>query len=100
MDDFMTKLRSELEALQNQLQEKTVEATDSDGLVKIIVNGHQEVAAIVLDPRTLYPKNQIPLQSALKQATNEAIRLSRELLRQELADLTGGFDFSRFPELY
>lgn len=100
MYDFMENLRVELEAVQNQLREKTVSGASADGLIKVTVNGHQEVTAIYLNPQTLYPKNQTPLQDAIMAATNEALKNSRDLLRQELSRLTGEFDFSSLTDSF
>ncbi|HHW91328.1 MAG TPA: YbaB/EbfC family nucleoid-associated protein [Firmicutes bacterium] len=100
MDNFMERLRSELELIQTGLKEKTVEATAADGLVKVTANGHQELTAVFLDPLALYPKNQAPLEEAVLEAVNEAIHLSRQLLREEISRLAGGINQAEFPDFF
>ncbi|HHY36687.1 MAG TPA: YbaB/EbfC family nucleoid-associated protein [Firmicutes bacterium] len=100
MDSFLERLRSELELVQSALKEKKVTATAAGGLVKVTANGHQELTAVFLDPQALYPKNQAPLEEAVLAAVNEAIQLSRQLLREEIARLAGGINRNEFSDFF
>lgn len=100
MDNFVERLRSELDLVQTALKEKRVTATAADGLVKVTVNGHQEITAVFLDPQALYPKNQAPLEEAVLAAVNEAIQLSRQLLREEISRLAGGINQAGYPDFF
>lgn len=100
MDNFVERLRSELDLVQTALKEKRVTATAADGLVKVTANGHQEITVVFLDPQALYPKNQAPLEEAVLAAVNEAIQLSRQLLREEISRLAGGINQAGYPDFF
>ena len=99
MDGFLENLQRELIAIQEQLKNRTVSATDSNNLVTVTANGHQEIIAITLEPDGLYPRNQVVLEKAITQAVNDALHNSRNILRQEINQVAGGVDFSNFPDL-
>ena len=86
-------LQQKIAALQQELGQKTVEATAGGGMVTVRVNGRQEIVAVMIDQTAVNPQEISLLQDLIIAATNEALRRSRELLSESLKDLTGGLPF-------
>lgn len=84
------KLQSQIAKLQEELGEKTTEATAGGGAVRAVVNGRQELVALEIDPEIVDPGDVEMLQDVIMAAVNEALRQSREMIAQEMGKLTGG----------
>jgi DNA-binding YbaB/EbfC family protein len=84
------RLQQQMQELQEQVAQKTVQATAGGGMVTVEVNGRQEVLAIKIDPEVINRDDPQMLEDLVLAACNEALRKSRELVQQELGKLTGG----------
>jgi hypothetical protein len=86
------KMQAKIARMQEELRQKTVEATSGGGMVRVICNGQQEVLSVVIDPELLEEKDVEMLQDLILVAVNEALNRSRELAQEELAKITGGLN--------
>ncbi|MDQ7791823.1 MAG: YbaB/EbfC family nucleoid-associated protein [Clostridia bacterium] len=86
------KLQADMMRLQEELGERTVEATAGGGVVKVVADGKQEIRAVVISPEAVDPDDVEMLQDLVLAATNEALRLSREMVSTEMGKLTGGLN--------
>ena len=86
------KLQSRMLKLQEELAEKTVEATAGGGMVKVVVNGRQQVLSIRIEQEVVDPDDVEMLQDLILAAVNEALTKSQEMVSQEMAKLTGGMN--------
>lgn len=84
------KLQGEMAKLQEELGEKTTEATAGGGVVRVVVNGRQEVVRLEIKPEAVDPEDVEMLQDVITAAVNEALRQSREMVAREMGRLTGG----------
>ncbi|HET9488936.1 MAG TPA: YbaB/EbfC family nucleoid-associated protein [Methylomirabilota bacterium] len=84
------RLQQQMQALQEQVAQKKVQATAGGGMVTVEVNGRQEVVSIKIDPEVINRDDPQMLEDLVLAACNEALRKSRELVQQELGKLTGG----------
>ncbi|WP_041459264.1 YbaB/EbfC family nucleoid-associated protein [Ammonifex degensii] len=84
------KLQSELAKLQEELGNRTTEATAGGGMVKAVVNGRQELVSLEIKPEAVDPEEVELLQDMILAAVNEALRQAREMVAQEMGRLTGG----------
>jgi hypothetical protein len=85
---FQTKMSK----LQDELQEKTVEASAGGGMVNVVVNGKQEVLSISIDPEVIDPEDSEMLQDLILAAVNDGLTKSREMVNQKMSELTGGMN--------
>ncbi len=90
------KMQEQMARIQEELASKTVEASAGGGMVTVIANGRQEVLSVKISPEVINPQDSGMLEDLVAAAVNEALRLSRELLQQEMTKLTGGL---RIPGL-
>jgi len=84
------RLQQQMMELQEQVAQKTVEASAGGGMVTVRANGRQELTAIKIDPEVVNPEDVQMLEDLVLAACNEALRKARELVQQELGKLTGG----------
>ena len=87
---MMRKMQRELEKIQGELAEQTVEVASGGGAVTIEITGDQKICAITIDPDAVDPADVSMLEDLMVAAVNEAISQSQELASKKLGVLTGG----------
>lgn len=91
------KMQTEMAKVQEELEEKTVEATAGGGAVKVIANGKNEILEIVLDPEILDPDDAEMVQDIIMAACNEALREAQEMVTSEMSKVTGKMNIPGMP---
>ena len=86
------KMQAKIAKMQEELKEKTVEASSGGGMVKVVCNGQQEIIDIEIEPELLEEKDVEMLQDLVLAAVNEALRRSREIADEEMGKITGGLN--------
>lgn len=84
------KMQSELVRVQEEVAEKTVEATAGGGAVRAVVSGRLEVKALQISPEAIDPEDPELLADLVLAAVNEGIRRAQEMVQKEMARVTGG----------
>ena len=90
------KLQEQMAKLEEEIKEKTVEATSGGGVVKVVVSGDQELKEIQIDPDLLDPEELDMLQDLIMAAVNEGLRKAKEMSAEEMGKLTGSL-MPNFP---
>jgi len=78
--------------LQEELAEKTVEATAGGGMIKVIANGRQQILSIQIEKEVVDPADVDMLQDLILAAVNDALLKSQEMVSAEMGKLTGGMN--------
>ncbi len=84
------KIQAQLAKIQEEMAQKTIEASSGGGMVSVVVNGKQEVISIKIEPEVVNPDDIDMLQDLILAAVNEGIRKSQEMVSEEMRKLTGG----------
>jgi DNA-binding YbaB/EbfC family protein len=84
------RLQQQMQAMQEEIGKRKVEATAGGGMVTVEASGKQELLSIKIDREVVNPEDVGMLEDLVLAACNEALRKSRELVQQELGKLTGG----------
>lgn len=84
------KIKAKMEELQEEMAQRTVEASAGGGMVKVVMNGRQEILRLEIDPEVVDPQEVEMLEDLIIAAVNEGIRRSQQLWSEELQKLTGG----------
>jgi len=84
------KMQADMARLQEELGERTVEATAGGGAVQVVTNGKQEIISIQIAPEVIDPTDAEMLQDLIRAAVNESIRKSQDMVSQEMSKITGG----------
>jgi len=86
------RMQERLARAQEELAEKTVEASSGGGMVTAVVNGRQEVVSIRIEKEVVSPEDVELLQDLVAGAVNEAMSRSRKMMADEMAKITGGMN--------
>ena len=86
------KLQARMMKVQQELAERTVDATAGGGMVKVTVNGAQppQVTAIEIEAEVVDPEDVDMLQALVLAAVNDGIKKSQEMVSQEMQKVAGG----------
>jgi len=84
------EMHGKISQLQEEMANKTVEASAGGGMVTIVMNGKQQVLSIRIDPEVVNREDVDMLQDLMGAAVNEAIRKSQEMMTEEMKKITGG----------
>lgn len=84
------KMQKDMEKMQSELQDKTVEATAGGGAVTVVVSGKKEVKDIIIKPEVVDPDDVEMLQDLILAAVNEAMRKADDMVNSEMSKITGG----------
>lgn len=82
------EMQKKMQEVKRQLDSTNFEIQSSDGLVKITMNGSQEVTQIALKDN-LGEDDKANLENSLKDSINRAIKRSQEVAAQKMKDATG-----------
>ena len=93
------QLQSKMAKLQDEIGEKTVEASAGGGMVTVVANGRQEILSVQIDPEVIDPDDQEMLQDLLLAAVNDALARAREMMSEEMGSLTKGLNIPGLPGL-
>lgn len=86
----MQQMQTKMAKLQEELAQTPVEATAGGGVVKVTVNGANQVLAIEINPEVLDPEDPEMVQDLVMAAVNEALRNAQEMSEKEMGKLTNG----------
>jgi len=86
------KLQEKMLKLQEEMSDKTVEASSGGGMVRATANGRQQITALAIDREVVDPEDVEMLQDLIIAAVNDALSRSQEMMSAEMSKLTGGMN--------
>lgn len=86
------KMQKEMMRIQEEIEQRTVEASSGGGAVTVVVSGKKDIKSIVIKPEVVDPDDVEMLQDLIMAAVNEAIRQADEMVAEEMGKLTGGLN--------
>ena len=86
------QLQSRMLKLQEEMADKTVEASSGGGMVKVVANGRQQILSVQIEKEVVDPDDVEMLQDLVLAAINDALIKSQEMATQEMSKLTGGLN--------
>jgi len=84
------KMQQEALRMQEEMENKTYDATAGGGMVKATVNGKHEVVALSINPEAVDPDDVEMLQDMVIAAVNEAMRAADTDSANNMSRLAGG----------
>lgn len=91
------QMQAKMSKVQEELEEKTVEATAGGGAVKVVVNGKQEVLDLEIDEDAVDPEDVEMLEDLILAAVNEGLRKVQDMVDDEMGKVTGGMNIPGMP---
>ncbi len=86
------KMQAKMSEVQEELENKTYEATAGGGAVKALVNGKKEVLDLQIDEEAVDPEDVEMLEDLILAAVNEAMREATEEANEKMGQMTGGMN--------
>jgi len=84
------KMQELMAEKQEEIAQRTFEASVGGGAVSVAVTGAKEVTGVTLKPEVVDPEDLEMLQDLIIAAVNEALRTADEASAKEMEDITGG----------
>ncbi len=91
------QMQQKMVRMQEELAQRTVEASVGGGMVSVTVNGRNEVLRLKIEPQVVDPDDIEMLEDLVMAGVNEALRKSQEMISGEMSKLTGGM---KIPGLF
>jgi len=85
-------MQEQMAKMQEELQEKIVEASAGGGAITAKVNGRQELLEIKIKPEVVDPEDVEMLEDLVMAVINEAIKKSQDMVSSEMSKITGGLN--------
>ena len=93
------QLQTKMAKLQEELGERTVEASSGGGMVTAQVNGRQEVVLIRIEREVIDPEDAEMLQDLVMAAVNDGLSRAKAMVSDEMGKLTKGLNLPSIPGL-
>ena len=87
---MMRKMQRQMEKIQQELEEIRIETSAGGGLVKVVINGQQDIESISISPDAVDPEDVELLEDLVLAAVNDAVGESRSVAARKMSALTGG----------
>ena len=86
------KMQQEMLKMQEEMENKTYEASSGGGVVTAVVSGHNELKNLTIAPEAVDPDDVEMLQDMIIAAVNEAMRTADSDAANNMSRLTGGLN--------
>lgn len=86
------KMQQEMMKLQQEIEQRTIEASAGGGAINVVIKGNKQIQSIVIKPEVVDPDDVEMLQDLVMAAVNEAIRQVEEMMAREMGKFTGGMN--------
>ncbi len=86
------KVQAQVMKAQEDLQKKEVEGSAGGGMVKVVLNGANQLVTIKIDPEVVDPKDVEMLEDLIMAAHSSAMEKIKEMSDSTFGNITGGMN--------
>ena len=84
------KMQEEMQKVQDNLENITVEGTAGGGMVKVEANCKNEILSVKIEPEVYGEDDKEMLEDLIAAAVNQAISAAQQRANEEMQKVTGG----------
>jgi nucleoid-associated protein EbfC len=84
------KLQEKMAQVQAELEQKTVSADAGGGMIRVTVNGKQQVVSIRIEKEVVNPEEIDMLEDLVVSAVNKGLEESQRMAQEEMQKVTAG----------
>ncbi len=86
------QMQEEMERIQGEISEQTVEATAGGGAVTVTMKGSRDLVSVSLKPEIVDPDDIEMLEDLIVAAVNEAGAKASKMMEEGMQSITGGLN--------
>jgi DNA-binding YbaB/EbfC family protein len=86
------RMQQQMEQIQSQLAQRTVEATSGGGAVKVVARCDGSIASIKIDPQAINPGDAQLIEDMILTAANQALSQAKDISNTEMGRVTSAFN--------
>ena len=86
------QMQAKMTTLQKELETREVESSSGGGMVKVKVNGKQELLEISINKECVDPNDVEMLEDLVKTAINQGVKESQDMVSSAMNKVTGGIN--------
>lgn len=84
------QMQQKMSTLQKELESRELETSSGGGMIKIKVNGKQEILSLKIDPECVDPSDLETLEELILTGVNQAVKESQDMVQKAMSKVTGG----------
>ena len=84
------QMQQKMATLQKELEARELETSAGGGMVKIKINGKQEILELSINPECVDPNDVEMLEELVKTGVNQAVKESQDMVSSAMSKVTGG----------
>jgi len=85
-------MQQKMSTLQKELEQRELETSAGGGMIKIKINGKQQILAITINKDCVDPHDVASLEELVKTAVNQAVKESQDMVSSAMSKVTGGLN--------
>jgi nucleoid-associated protein EbfC len=86
------QMQQKIAVLQKELEGREMETSSGGGVIKIKINGKQEILEVKIDKECVDPNDVATLEELVKTAVNQAVKESQDMVSKAMSKITGGIN--------
>ncbi len=94
------QLQDKMAKMQDELGDKTVEASAGGGMILVKANGRQEILSIKIEKEVIDPDDSEMLQDLVTAAVNDALNKAKKMMNEEMGGITKGLNIPGMPGMF
>ena len=85
-------MQKNMESLQNELADRTIEFSAGGGMVTVVAKGDISIKSIKIDPKAVDPDDVEMLEDLILAGVDGALKQAQEMVSAEMSKLTQGLN--------
>ena len=86
------QMQQKIAVLQKELEAREMETSSGGGVIKIKINGKQEILEVKIDKECVDPNDVATLEELVKTAVNQSVKESQDMVSKAMSKITGGIN--------
>ena len=86
------QMQQKMSMLKKELETRELETSSGGGMVKIKINGKQEILELKLNPECVDSSDVETLEELLTIAVNQSVKESQDMVSNAMSKVTGGIN--------
>ena len=87
------QMQQKMTTLQKELESREFETSSGGGMIKIKINGKQEIVELKINPECIDSSEPVMLEELIQTAVNQAVKESQDMVNEAMSKVTGGVSF-------